>query len=71
MDQRASCSLPKTLPQKDALGKLQAIFDALLKTLDKDISKSSDDDLQKYNEELKKALDDCKGKLKDWIEKKP
>ena len=36
------------------LNSLKAIFDGLLKTLDKDISRMSDDEKQKYNEELKK-----------------
>ena len=42
--------------QTTALSNLKAIFDGLLKTLDsKDISKMSDDEKQKYNEELKKV----------------
>ena len=51
------------------LNNLKAIFDGLLKTLDKDISKMSDDEKQKYNEELKKAVEDCQTKLKDWLAK--
>jgi predicted DNA-binding ArsR family transcriptional regulator len=53
------------------LNNLKAIFEGLLKTLDKDISKLSDDDLKKYNDDLKKAVEDCQSKLKDWLEKQP
>jgi hypothetical protein len=53
------------------LNNLKAIFEGLLKTLDKDISRMSDDEKQKYNEELKKAVEDCQTKLKDWLEKQP
>jgi hypothetical protein len=63
--------LAKEPAQTTALSNLKAIFDGLLKTLDKDTSKMSDDDKQKYNEELKKAVEDCQSKLKDWLEKQP
>jgi hypothetical protein len=54
------------------LNNLKAIFGDLLKTLDnKDISKLNDDEKQKFNEDLKKAVEDCQSKLKDWLEKQP
>jgi hypothetical protein len=55
--------------QKTALDNLQGVFNDLLKTLDKDVSKAGEDDLQKYNDELKKALEDCQAKLKSWLAK--
>ena len=58
--------MPKSRPNFNIL---KAIFDGLLKTLDKDISKMSDDEKQKYNEDLKKAVEDCQTKLKDWLAK--
>ena len=57
--------------QATAISNLKAIFDGLLKTLDKDISKLGDDEKQKYNDELKKAVEDCQTKLKDWLTKQP
>ncbi len=63
--------LAKDQAQQTAINNLKAIFDGLLKTLDKDISKSSDDELRKYNEDLKKAVEECQVKLKDWLAKQP
>ena len=57
--------------QKTALDNFQGILNDLIKTLDKDVSKLGEDDMQKYNEDLKKALTDCQGKLKDWLAKQP
>jgi hypothetical protein len=53
--------------QTSALKNLQSIFDTLLKTIDKDVSKLSEDNAQKYIEDFKKAVEDCQGKLKDWL----
>ena len=61
--------MPKIRPNR--LNNLKAIFDGLLKTLDKDISRMSDDEKQQYNDDLKKAVEDCQSKLKDWLEKQP
>jgi predicted DNA-binding ArsR family transcriptional regulator len=63
--------LAKDPAQVTAISNLKAIFDGLLKILDKDISKLSDDEKQKYNDDLKKGVEDCQTKLKDWLEKQP
>ena len=63
--------LAKTPAQITALNDLKAIFDALLKTLDKDLSRLNDDEKQKYSEDLKKAVEECQSKLKDWLGKQP
>ncbi len=61
--------LAKAPVQVTAVTNLKAIFDGLLKTLDKDISRMSDDEKKQYSEDLKKAVEDCQAKLKDWLAK--
>jgi hypothetical protein len=64
--------LAKTPAQTTALTNLAGIFNALLKILDnKDMSKLSDDEKQQFNDDLKKALEECQTKLKDWLAKQP
>lgn len=64
--------LAKDPPQQTSLNNLQTIFDNLFKELDKDTSKiKGDEEEQKYNDDLKSAVEDCRNKLNGWLEKKP
>jgi hypothetical protein len=64
--------LAKDPKQATELTNLAGIFNALLKVLDsKDVSKLNDDEKQQYNDDLKKAVEDCQAKLKEWLAKQP